>query len=101
VPLCITSMPDGCILYTNEPLRELFGMNEGMSANIEDFYVDPGERDHLVEHLRTEGSLRNAEVRFRRADGAQFWAMATARSSGRWRRRASRPTTTPRRFTLV
>jgi PAS domain S-box-containing protein len=79
VPLCITSMPDGCILYTNEPLRELFGMNEGMSANIEDFYVDPGERDHLVEHLRTEGSLRNAEVRFRRADGAQFWAMATAR----------------------
>ncbi|WP_143811237.1 response regulator, partial [Paraburkholderia piptadeniae] len=79
VPLCITSMPDGHILYTNEPLRELFGMDEGMSANIADFYADPGERDHLIQHLRTEGSVRNAEVQFRRPDGTQFWAMATAR----------------------
>ena len=54
-------------------------MDEGMSANIADFYADPGEREDLIEHLRTEGSLRNAEVRFRRPDGTQFWAMATAR----------------------
>ncbi|MGF6970153.1 PAS domain S-box-containing protein [Paraburkholderia sp. WC7.3g] len=79
VPLCITSMPDGRILYTNEPLRELFGMKEGMSANIADFYADPGEREDLIQHLRTEGSLRNLEVQFRRTDGTQFWAMATAR----------------------
>ncbi|MBC8746535.1 MULTISPECIES: response regulator [Paraburkholderia] len=79
VPLCITSMPDGRILYTNEPLRELFGMKEGMSANIADFYADPGEREDLIQHLRTERSLRNLEVQFRRADGTQFWAMATAR----------------------
>ncbi|SEK14234.1 hybrid sensor histidine kinase/response regulator, partial [Paraburkholderia diazotrophica] len=79
VPLCITSMPAGRILYTNEPLRELFGMDEGMSAHIADFYADPAERDHLIGHLRTEGSLRNVEVQFRRPDGTQFWAMATAR----------------------
>jgi PAS domain S-box-containing protein len=79
VPLCITSMPDGRILYTNEPLRELFGMREGVSANIADFYADAGERTRLIEHLRVEGSLRDAEVRFRRPDGSQFWAIATAR----------------------
>ncbi|MEM5388865.1 response regulator [Paraburkholderia phymatum] len=79
VPLCITSMPAGRILYTNEPLRGLLGMGEGMSANIADFYADPGEREHLIQHLRTEGSLRNAEVQFRRPDGTQFWAIATAR----------------------
>lgn len=79
VPLCITSMPEGRILYTNEPLRELFGMDEGMAANIADFYVNPMEREHLVHHLRTEGSLSNTEVQFRRPDGVRFWAMATAR----------------------
>jgi PAS domain S-box-containing protein len=79
VPLCITSMPDGHILYTNEPLRELFGMGAGMTANFADFYVDPIERENLVDHLRTEGSLRNAEVQFRRPDGTRFWAIATAR----------------------
>ena len=82
VPLCITSMPDGRILYTNAPLRALFGMGESMAlniANIADFYADPVERERLIGHLRTEGSLRDTEVRFRRPDGTQFWAMVTAR----------------------
>ena len=79
VPLCITSMPDGRILYTNEPLRALFGMNAGVAANIADFYADPLERERLIDHLRTEGSLRDTEVRFQRPDGTRFWAMATAR----------------------
>ncbi|RZF26527.1 response regulator [Paraburkholderia sp. UYCP14C] len=79
VPLCITSMPDGHILYTNQPLRELFGMDERLFANIADFYAEPDERERLVEHLRTQGSLRNREVQFRRPDGTRFWAMATAR----------------------
>lgn len=79
VPLCITSMPDGQILYTNEPMRQLFGMEETTDANIADFYVNPREREHLVQQLRTEGSLSNTEVQFRRPDGTLFWAMATAR----------------------
>jgi PAS domain S-box-containing protein len=79
VPLCITSMPDGHILYTNRPLRELFGMDERLSANIADFYAEQGERERLIEHLRTQGSLRNREVQFRRPDGTRFWVMATAR----------------------
>ncbi|MGF6507552.1 response regulator [Paraburkholderia sp. 32] len=81
VPLCITSMPDGHILYTNPPLRELFGMDEGLSANIADFYAERGERERLIEHLRTEGGLRNTEIQFRRQDGTRFWAMATARAA--------------------
>ncbi|WP_018432637.1 hybrid sensor histidine kinase/response regulator [Paraburkholderia atlantica] len=79
VPLCITSMPDGHILYTNQPLRELFGMDERLIANIADFYADRAERERLIEHLRTKGSLRNREIQFRRVDGTRFWAMATAR----------------------
>jgi PAS domain S-box-containing protein len=75
-------MPDGRILYTNAPLRALFGMGEGMTlniANVADFYADPNERERLIGHLRKKGSVRDTEVRFRRPDGTQFWAMATAR----------------------
>jgi PAS domain S-box-containing protein len=81
VPLCITSMPGGDILYTNAPLRELFGLDARDDAvtNIVDFYADSVERDKLVRHLSTEGSFRNTEVQFRRRDGSVFWAMATAR----------------------
>ncbi|MFM0413307.1 response regulator [Paraburkholderia aromaticivorans] len=81
IPLCITSMPDGVILYANEPLRKLVGLDTGMGplTNIVDFYMDAGDRDRLLSHLRTEGSFSNSEVHMRRADGSPFWAMATAR----------------------
>jgi len=32
IPLCITSMPEGVILYANEPLRELFGIDTGIGT---------------------------------------------------------------------
>jgi PAS domain S-box-containing protein len=80
VPLCITSMPGGKLLYTNGPFQELLGLDLLIdAANIVDFYFDPKERDKLVEHLSREGSFHNSEIQFRRPDGSLFWAMATAR----------------------
>jgi PAS domain S-box-containing protein len=81
LPFCITSMPLGKLLYMNEPFRDLFGldMRKDIGIRIVDFYVDPTARERLVEHLRTEGSLRNTEVNFKRPDGTAFWAMLTAR----------------------
>jgi PAS domain S-box-containing protein len=81
VPLCITSMPDGDILYMNQPLRELFALDptQPVVGNIIDFYASPTERSALVCHLHDQGNLRNAELRFRRPDGTSFWAVANAR----------------------
>jgi PAS domain S-box-containing protein len=81
VPLCITSMPEGDILYMNQPMRELFGLDTTGPAlgNIIDLYAAPKERGELVCHLRDEGNLRNAELSFRRPDGTSFWAVANAR----------------------
>jgi PAS domain S-box-containing protein len=80
VPLCITSMPGGQLLYTNGPFQELFGLDLlNDAANIVDFYADPLERDSLVDHLQREGSFDNSEIQFTRPDGSVFWAMATAR----------------------
>ena len=81
MPLCIASLNGGQLLYANEPLRQLFGLDarEEVSANIKDFYTNPVEQDQLVQHLCAEGNFRNTEVQFRRSDGTVFWAIATAR----------------------
>jgi PAS domain S-box-containing protein len=81
VPLCITSMPDGQILYTNGPMRALFGFDTRRDPvqKIADFYVDPMEGDGLLQRLRKKESFRNMEIQFKRLDGTTFWAMATAR----------------------
>ena len=80
VPLCITSMPGGQLLYTNGPFQELFGLDLlNDAANVVDFYADPLERDSLVDHLQREGSFHNSEIQFTRPEGSVFWAMATAR----------------------
>lgn len=81
LPFCITSMPDGTLLYMNEPFRELFGlpMHTDTIIRVVDFYVNPATRGRLVQYLRTEGSFRNTEVNFKRPDGTTFWAMLTAR----------------------
>jgi len=81
VPLCITSMPEGQILYASGPLREMFGLDArgNTVVKIVDFYVEPVERDKLIQRLSAEGSVRDTEVQFRRLDGTIFWGIATAR----------------------
>jgi len=81
VPFCITSMPEGELLFTNEPMRQLFGFDDTTSrgVNMGDFYVDAALRDHLVQHLQREGAFRNFEVQFKRPNGTMFWAICTAR----------------------
>ncbi|MEX3962239.1 ATP-binding protein [Paraburkholderia sp. EG286B] len=83
VAMAITSMPDGDLLYANARFRELLRLDEAACANVNivDFYVDPLERERLVRCLAAQGSFGDAEVKLRRPDGTQFWAMATARLS--------------------
>jgi len=82
VAMCVTSMPDGRLLYVNAQLRELLGdvdEHKGGTVNLVDFFVDPAEHEQLVRCLTTEGRICEAEVRLRGAGGPQIWAMATAR----------------------
>ncbi|MFM0229125.1 hybrid sensor histidine kinase/response regulator [Paraburkholderia sediminicola] len=81
VPLCITSMDDGQVLYMNGPFRWLFGfgVDDCSTTYMGDFYVDPTERDRTVELLRHEGGFTNNEIQFKNSEGEHFWAVATAR----------------------
>ncbi|ASL47116.1 Signal transduction histidine-protein kinase/phosphatase DegS [Burkholderia sp. AD24] len=81
VPLCITSMHDGRVLYMNAPFRWLFALDKAWRGvtYIADFYVDPTERDRTIALMRAEGGFTNAEIQFKDSTGASFWAVATAR----------------------
>jgi diguanylate cyclase (GGDEF)-like protein/PAS domain S-box-containing protein len=45
-----------------------------------DLYVDPEEREVMLEALRREGNLRNAELRLRRKDGSEIVVLENART---------------------
>jgi PAS domain S-box-containing protein len=78
VPAMLVAL-DGEVLFGNRRFRELFHVDaEHLSAvHMERAYVDAGERARLLQRLREGGSVQDYEVRMKRPDGSQFWALMT------------------------
>jgi diguanylate cyclase (GGDEF)-like protein/PAS domain S-box-containing protein len=69
---------DGRILDCNDALARMFGYEsrqELLQQSALSFYFSDEEREHLIRELRTGKTLSNMEVRLRRRDGAQIWAL--------------------------
>ncbi len=77
IPLLVSRVSDGKILYANDREAALMGLTRAaiMKRRSLDFYDDPGERPRLVERLIREGRIDDYEVRVRRADGSVIWAV--------------------------
>jgi PAS domain S-box-containing protein len=71
--LAITRIADGTFLSVNEAYNRIMGYGPGeiLGRNVADLniYVNPGERDRLVETLREEGSVRHFELLVRSKSG--------------------------------
>ena len=80
-PVWMVELESGRILYESPTAAELtervWGNNE--EAFVNQFYADPDARVRFVEDLRSNRSLRNYEIEFRRRDGSTFWASANSR----------------------
>jgi PAS domain S-box-containing protein len=74
---------DGLILDANQRLADLFGYDSPEEViEIEhstDVYVNPGDREYVIEFLTQHGELQNFEVQLRKRDGTVFWALYSAR----------------------
>ncbi len=82
VPLVISSLADGTILYCNDLCRMAFGLTASESLHrqkAETLYNNPAERQELLDILAVEGLVREAEVRLKKADGTLFWATVSMR----------------------
>jgi len=75
IPLIITSLADGKILFANKHLADLVGLTttEVIGQDAPDFYYDPGDRKIVLEKLEKDGYLNNHELRIKKADGEIIW----------------------------
>jgi two-component system, cell cycle sensor histidine kinase and response regulator CckA len=75
----LRNTPDGAILEHNEAFARIlgYGPKDNLSdRNVGDLYFRPADRPALLARLRTERSLSNSEVCFRRRDGTPVWVLA-------------------------
>lgn len=81
VPLLISAVADGKILYVNQPLAEtlLTSLEALVGQQTPNFYVDPADRKKVVGQIQAQGYVTNYELQLRRNNGDLFWALLTAR----------------------
>ncbi|MEG4286125.1 EAL domain-containing protein [Microcoleus sp. A006_D1] len=82
MPMIVSSLADGTILYSNDLCHQAFGLTafesiDRQKASI--LYNNPAERQELLNMLARNGHVRETEVRLKKADGALFWATVSMR----------------------
>ena len=80
--ISVTRISDGQILFINRSSTEAFGykMSDLLGQQTTGLYVDPTDRDSIMDAIRGNGFLDNHEVRLRQPDGAPFWVSASMRA---------------------
>ncbi|HEY9620232.1 MAG TPA: transporter substrate-binding protein [Crinalium sp.] len=80
MPIVVTRMSDGQVIYANNQLASMFGASlaELTRRQAPDFYDDPVDQLRLMDTLTQQGSLYNYEVRFKTVDGLPFWVTLSA-----------------------
>jgi len=78
-----TPGPQGRFIMVNTALARLHGFDsveEFLSRNVLDLYVDPAQRKEISEELVEKGFVSNKEVMLKRKDGTHIWGSITARA---------------------
>jgi PAS domain S-box-containing protein len=78
-----TRLSDGLLLDANQRLADLFGFNSPNEMigleHATDYYVNPSDRQQVVELLKRHGDLQNVEIQMRKRDGTAFWGLYSFR----------------------
>ncbi|MCF8028846.1 MAG: PAS domain S-box protein [Desulfobacteraceae bacterium] len=81
-----SSTPEGCFLYLNVALAEIFGYAspQEMMASVKnvakDLYADSKDRKKVLRLLEENKAVRNHECRFVRKNNTTFWASYSVRA---------------------
>jgi PAS domain S-box-containing protein len=79
VPVLISRIEDGRVLYANVALAQMFGTSVGelIGRVTPDFYADERDRAKLVSAVRAQGLVHDYELRVKTASGEPFWVSAS------------------------
>lgn len=82
IPLTISSLSDGTLLFANEELADMVGLpkDEILGRPSTDFYANPEDRAGIVAALREQGSV-SREMRLRRPNGSEVWAVMSLKTT--------------------
>jgi diguanylate cyclase (GGDEF)-like protein/PAS domain S-box-containing protein len=78
-----TPGPHGRFIMVNKALARLHGfdsVDEFLSQNVLDLYVDPEQRKKISAELVEQGFISDKEVRLKKKDGTPIWGSITARA---------------------
>ncbi|HLO87521.1 MAG TPA: GAF domain-containing protein [Nostocaceae cyanobacterium] len=81
VPLIISRISDGLILYANQECERTFYLSPENLVNhyTSELYFNYDEHQKLLTCFREYGAIHNYEIQLNRADGSHFWAIASLR----------------------
>ena len=77
---------EGRYLAANPALARIYGydspadLEAGLAEASEHFYVDPGRRREILEHVERLGGVRDLESEVRRRDGTRIWVSESVRA---------------------
>ena len=79
----VSRRSDGRVMFANTRFTDILGMprNEFIGTLARDLYVDDIQRRSVLNALRKDGLIDDAEVEFRRKNGEAFWSLLTIRST--------------------
>jgi diguanylate cyclase (GGDEF)-like protein/PAS domain S-box-containing protein len=82
IPVIVSTLADGTILYSNDLCRQAFGFTasksiDGQKASM--LYHNPADREEMLLRLACNEHIRETEVRLKKADGTLFWASVSMR----------------------
>jgi len=81
MPMLITRLSDGQVLFSNAEVREMFAVEdeqEALGFMSPDGYVRGEDRVEAIRQLESSGAFKG-ELELKRMNGESFWALASAR----------------------
>jgi PAS domain S-box-containing protein len=79
VGIIVAGFASSQLEFANTHFRKLFGIEEDdiHATNVSSLYVDPKDRAKIRTTLLEGGTVRNLELKMKRADGSEFWSMGS------------------------
>lgn len=80
LPIIMVSLPENLVTYANARALVQFNIDAAELGRLkaQNFYVNREERAHVLEALRTHGSVRDWEVQLQDKTGNAFWVLLSS-----------------------
>ena len=80
-PMLISKVSDGRIVYANSLVAEMVRtpLDTFVGGQTPNFYAVAKDREVIIDRIQKQGGVTNYELKLKRNDGEEFWALLSAR----------------------